>query len=268
MTTLQVIGQGALLFVAALMAGALNSVAGGGSFISTPALLSVNVPLLNSNATNTMSLWPGTMASAGAYRDRFGTVPRGMMILLIIVSLIGGDLGARLLLKTPNDTLSRLFPFLFLIAVSLFTFGNTISTRLRQRMRRNDGDTPTRRPTWLIYGGVAVLQIFIAVYGGYFGGGIGIMMLAALSLTGMEDIHTMNALKTLLASCINGTAVLEFVRNGTIWWPQAAIMIVAAIIGGYGGAYYARKIDPKIIRYFVIVVGYSLTAYYFLHPPT
>jgi len=268
MTILQIVGQGVFLFVAALVAGALNSVAGGGSFISTPALLSVNVPLLNANTTNTTALWPGTMASAGAYRDRFETIQRRLMLLLIGVSFFGGTLGAIFLLNTPNQTLSRIFPFLFLVAVSLFTFGGAISSRLRLWMKRNNGDKPVQRPAWLMFAGIAVIQIFIAIYGGYFGGGIGIMMLAALSLTGMEDIHAMNALKTLLASCINGVAVLIFLVSGKIFWPQAIVMIIGAVLGGYGGAYYARKIDPRVIRYFVIIVGYSLTAYYFLRPPT
>src|SRR5262249_18225265 len=134
MTILQLIAQGGFLFMAALIAGALNSVAGGGSFVSTPALLSVNVPLLNANVTNSTALLPGTVASAGAYRDRFETIRRQMMVLLILVSFVGGGLGAIFLLNTPNQTLSRLFPFLFLIAVSLFTFGGAISSRIRTWM--------------------------------------------------------------------------------------------------------------------------------------
>jgi uncharacterized membrane protein YfcA len=117
---------------------------------------------------------------------------------------------------------------------------------------------------WGLLAGIAVLQLIIATYGGFFGGGIGILMLAMLRLTGMENIHTMNALKTLLATCINGVAVLTFVIAGAVWWPQALLMIVGAVLGGYGGAYYARKIDPLLVRRFVILVGFALTLYFFI----
>ena len=121
-----------------------------------------------------------------------------------------------------------------------------------------------KRTSWLVLVGIAFLQLVIAIYGGYFGGGIGILMLASLGLMGMENIHEMNAMKTLLAATINGVAVIIFVMRGVVVWPQVIVMVVGAIIGGYAGAYFARKIDQRWVRGFVIVVGVSMTIYFFL----
>jgi len=139
----------------------------------------------------------------------------------------------------------------------LFTFGGMATKKLKARM----GDV--KSPSWLGTAGVALLQFCIAIYGGFFGGGIGILMLATLALMGMEEIHTMNALKTVLGSLINGVAVFTFVRAGKVIWPQAGIMIAGAIVGGYFGAYYAKKMPPALVRQFVITVGFTMTAYFF-----
>jgi len=122
------------------------------------------------------------------------------------------------------------------------------------------------RPSWLALSGIALLQLIIATYGGYFGGGIGILMLASLGLMGMENIHEMNGLKTFLTSFINGVAVIAFAIAGKVYWPQAILMVIAAIIGGYAGAYYARQLDPRLVRGFVILVGFGMTIYFFLRP--
>src|SRR5258706_10770752 len=225
MPTIQIIWQSIVLFIAAILAGALNSVAGGGSFISTPALLATQVPILNANTTNTMALWPGSVASVQAYRDRFGKIRRSLLLLMVVVSLIGGILGANLLLNTSNETLSHLFPFLLLIAALVFTFGNSVATAIRTRLKQQNEGASVQRPAWIMFTAVAVVQLLISIYGGYFGGGIGIMMLAVLSVAGMEDIHAMNALKTLLASCINGVAVVPVITAGTILWAPASLMI-------------------------------------------
>ncbi len=249
--------QAIFLFCAAILAGALNSVAGGGSFITFPSLMQVgNVPSVQANATNTLALWPGSLASVGAYRKELVTQRRTLLILGA-VSLIGGYLGSVLLLRTSKETFDKIFPFLLLFAAVLFTFGSSLTKGLRARIKESSA------PFWLIGGVVLILQLLVAIYGGYFGGGIGIMMLALLALMGMENIHQMNALKTVLAVCINGVAMLNFISSGAIYWSQGLLMVVGAVIGGYGGAYYAQKIDPKQVRKFVIVLAFGMTAYYF-----
>ncbi len=250
------LAQAALVFFAALLAGALNSVAGGGSFLSFPALLFIGVSAKPANATNTLALWPGTVASVGAYRAEIAR-PLANRIPLVVTSLIGGAVGAYLLLATPESTFGALLPWLLLFALVLFIFGKRASVALRQAVSH----VQLPGPGLLV--GVLAAQLFVAIYGGFFGGGIGIMMLAVLSLTGMDDIHHMNGVKTLLATCINGVAVLAFILAKEIAWGPAVIMIVGAIIGGYFGAFYARKIDPARVRAFVIVVGSLMTLYFF-----
>lgn len=275
--------QFCLLFVAAILGGALNSVAGGGSFIAFPALIFTGVPPINANATNTVALWPGSVASTGAYRKELAQQQRSVLIVLSGMSLIGGVLGALLLLHTSQATFVRLIPYLLLVATLLFAFGGRITTYVRQRRRRarqlaiDDPSlasleetqdekqvVPSTVPSRFALIGIALIQLVIATYGGYFGGGIGILMLAALGLMGMENIHVMNALKTLLTSFINGVAVITFAIAGAVVWPQALLMVVGAIIGGFGGAYFARKIDPRWVRLFVILVGFSMTIYFFI----
>ncbi|MBV9707868.1 MAG: sulfite exporter TauE/SafE family protein [Chloroflexi bacterium] len=253
------IAQASLLFLAAVVGGMLNAVAGGGSFFGFPALLFCGVPAIPANATNTIALWLGSVASIGPYRHELSTQRREVLILLIGTSLVGGMLGAVLLLKTPATTFTALIPYLLLIATALFAFSPAITTLLRTNV------LDKTRLTWRVLGGVSVAQLIISIYGGYFGGGIGILMLATLSLMGVENIHVMNALKTVLASFINGIAVIAFIVGRAIFWPQAIVMIVGAIIGGYGAAYYARKIEQRWVRLFVIIVGVSLTVYFFLH---
>lgn len=249
-----------LLFLVAVVGGTLNSVAGGGSFFTFPVLVFTGVPSIQANATSTVALWPGSIASVGAYRRELAQQDRTLIIVLITTSLVGGVLGALLLLHTPQSLFNFVLPYLLLIATLLFAFSGTLTKRLRAR-KPADGSIEILRPNYV---GIAISQFLIATYGGYFGGGIGILMLATLAMMGMENIHVMNALKTVLASCINGVAVVTFILAGAIYWPQAVLMIVGAIIGGYGGAYFARKLDQRWIRIFVIVVGLIMTTYFFI----
>ncbi len=249
--------QAALLLLSAILGGTLNSVAGGGSFVTFPALIFTGVPPINANATSTVALWPGTVASTAAYREEFGT-QRRLLLPLGAISVLGGVIGALLLLRTPQATFSRLVPWLLLLATLLFTFGGTLTARLRARLAGGAG--PSRSLLLVI----ALIQLAVAIYGGYFGGGIGFVILAALALLGMSHIHTMNAIRTLLASCINGVAVATFVLAGAVAWPQALLMTAGAVVGGYGGARYARRLDPKLVRRFVIAVGCAMTAYFFV----
>ncbi len=250
--------QAFLLFMAAILGGTLNSVAGGGSFIAFPALIFTGVPPINANATNTVALWPGSVASVSAYRKELAAQNRTLLFVLSSTSLVGGVLGAILLLRTPQTTFERLIPYLLLLATLLFTFSGPITAWLRRNT------VPKDKLSWFALSGIALLQLVVAVYGGYFGGGIGILMLATLGLMGMENIHEMNAMKTILQSCINGVAVITFIIAGAVVWPQAILMVIGAIVGGFGGAYYARRIEQRWVRIFVICVGVGMTIYFFL----
>ncbi len=244
-----------LLFVAAVLAGAMNSVAGGGSFISFPTLIFTGVPPIPANATSTVALWPGSVAAIGAYGEKLPRSAR-LLVPLTLSSLGGGLMGALILLHTPQATFMHLVPYLFLVATLLFTFGKRWSQWLGAHAKISG------RLSWAAVSGATVAQLFIAVYGGFFGGGIGILMLALLAMVRMEDIHSMNALKSLLAAAINGAAVVTFIVARAVFWPQALVMIVGATLGGYGGASLAQKLDPRWVRAFVIGVGFSMTAYF------
>jgi uncharacterized membrane protein YfcA len=246
---------GIFLFVAGILGGALNAVAGGGSFVSFPALLFTGVPPIPANATNTIALWTGVTASSGAYRNRLD-VPKRVMVPLLLTSFIGGLMGAVLLLKTPAQTFMRVLPWLMLGATLLFVFG--------KRLTGNRTSSVGRDATTAAIVGASVFELFVAIYGGYFGGGVGIVNLAMLAAVGMTDIHAMNALKSVLGSAINGIAVLAFILARAIFWPQAVVMIVGAIIGGYFGAHYAQKLPQQWVRWFVILVGSGMTVYFFV----
>jgi len=271
--------QALILFVAAIIGGTLNAVAGGGSFVTFPTLVFSGVQPIQSNATSTVALWPGSLASVGAYRRELASLNRTIVAILGITSLAGGALGAALLLLTPQATFIGLIPFLLLLATLLFAFSPRITATLRKRAEaaRTTQTTQTTqanenrglgktavisRRTLIIF---VCVQFLLAIYGGYFGGGLGIMMLAALSIMGMENIHEMNGLKTVLQASINGIAVVTFIVAGAVFWLQALVMMAGAIVGGFGGAYFARKIDPRFVRGFVILVGVGMTIYFSLH---
>jgi len=243
------LATGALLFLAAICAGAINSVAGGGSFVSFPALLFAGVPAISANATNSAALWPASLASAVAYRRELGGAREGALALGIAAA-VGGLTGALLLLKTNESTFVLLIPWLLLFATLLFSFGGTLAKRL----------TRGRHAPFAV--GVAA-QVFISIYGGYFGGGMGIMMLAVMTLLGMTHIHTMNALKNVLAVLINGIAIVPFIIAGQVQWAPAAVMIAGGITGGYLGAAAARRVSPRHVRVLVLVIAWGMTAYFF-----
>jgi uncharacterized membrane protein YfcA len=243
-------GIGVLLFVAAAIGGGLNSVAGGGSFVAFPALLFAGVPPVPANATNTIALWPGAIASAVAYRRELADVRREL-VPLGVAALLGGLAGSLLLLHTAERTFVLLIPWLLLFATLLFTFGGSVARRL----------TGGRRAPLAL--GIAV-QLGISVYGGYFGGGMGIMMLAVFTLLGMTHIHRMNALKNVLGTLINGVAVVAFVLAGAVRWAPGVVMIAGGMIGGYVGAAVARKVDPKRVRTLVVLVAWGMTLYFFV----
>jgi len=238
-----------------MLGGALNSVAGGGSFVAFPALLFTGVPPIPSNATNTIALWTAAVASGGAYRSRLD-LPRRVMIPLLVASLIGGLAGAILLLKTPAQTFLHILPWLTLGATLLFAFGRKLAGSRPSVMEHDTTATALA--------GATLFQLIVAVYGGYFGGGMGIVMLAMLATLGMTDIHAMNALKTVMGSVINGVAVVTFIVARAVYWKQGIVMIVGGIVGGYFGAHYALKLPQTWVRVFVVLVGTGMTIYFFV----
>jgi hypothetical protein len=246
------------LFGAAVLAGALNSVAGGGGFIAFPALVFTGMPPINANATNTAALWPGTVASTGAYRRALDREARQVLVPLIATGLVGGLVGAVVLLKTPPRTFLHLVPWMLLGATLLFVFSGRITEWIRRRTRHLESGSK------LAMFGAALFQLFIALYIGYFGAGAGILMMALFAMMGVKSIHTLNGLKTLLASICNGMALVIFIAARAIWWPQALLMIAGAVAGGYGGAYYAQKMRPERVRLLVILIGFGMSAYFFV----
>jgi hypothetical protein len=249
--------QAALLFPVAIVGGAINSVAGGGSFLCFPVLLFTGIPPVNANATNTVALWPGSVASVGAYREEFRRQGSRQIFPLILTGIGGGVLGAVILLRTPQLTFLHMVPWLLASATVLFAFSPRIAAWVRRRSGKPGNGMQVAS------GGAALVQLFIAVYIGFFGAGAGILMLALFALMGMESIHTMNAYKTMLAAICNGVAIVVFIAARAVWWPQAILMLIGASLGGYFGAYYAQRMDPEKVRLLVVVIGAGLSLYFF-----
>lgn len=251
--------QAIFLFFAAGIAGTLNAVAGGGSFISFPALLFLRVPPVQANATNTVALWPGLAASTVAYLKRLNA-PLRLLIPLLATSVTGGWVGALLLLKTPQHTFLHLVPWLLLGGTLLFAFGNSIRTIAGTNAVIDD----LRAASWQAITVSSFVELLVAIYGGYFGAGIGFITLGMLTALGMRDIHAMAAIRTLLAATINAAAVITFLLAGAILWPQCAVMVAGALTGGWFGAHYAQRADPGKMRKLVIGVGLAMSAYFFV----
>lgn len=243
------------LFFAGALGGAINAVAGGGSFIAFPALLFTGVPPVEANATNTFALWVGVTASGGAYRNRL-SISKHVIVPLLVASVFGGLAGAFLLIKTPGQTFLKVLPWLMLGATLLFAFGKHLTGRIAAEISDEASSGAVA--------GAAIFEFLVAIYGGYFGGGMGIMNLAMLSAMGMTDIHAMNALKVVLGSVINGVATVTFVVTGAIFWPQAMVTTAGAVLGGYFSAKWAQRLPQAWIKSFVILVGTGMTIYFFL----
>jgi uncharacterized membrane protein YfcA len=246
------------LFLAGAVGGALNSVAGGGSFVVFPALLFTGLTPVIANATTAAGLLPASGASAFAYRK---DVARDrLFVVLALASLFGGGVGAFVLLSTRESTFEWALPLLLAFAAAVFTFGSSVATSLRDALKRARDAEGTRGSLVLLV--VFVVQIFIATYGGYFGGGMGILMLATFAFAGMSDIHAMNGAKSVLAVVINGAAVLLFWYAGKIVVERFAIVAVGGVVGGYFGARIARSIPAKKVRVVVIAYAWAMTAYF------
>jgi uncharacterized membrane protein YfcA len=240
-----------IAFAVALVAGMINSVAGGGTLLTFPTLIWLGLNSITANATSTVAIWPGSLGGMWGYRRELRTAPP-RLLALTVPSLIGGLAGAVLLQWTPSRLFDRLVPFLVLFATLLFMLQEPV-----QRLLKTTGERRQASSTWLI--GALFFQLLVGLYGGYFGAGIGIMMLAALSILGLTDIHQMNGLKNFFALCINGIAALYFIRAGMVYWPDVLVMAAGAIIGGYGGAGAARKLGRTVVRRIVIAIGFAMT---------
>jgi uncharacterized membrane protein YfcA len=244
-----------LLLVPALAAGVMNAVAGGGTLLTFPALTSVLHSGVGANATSTVALVPGSLGGAWGYRKELRACGRWLR-LLTLPSLVGGVIGSLLVTRLDPKVFDMLVPWLIFMAAVLFLSQPWIGHMAG--IGKQHG--PPSRPMVV---GVVGFQFLVAVYGGYFGAGIGILMLAALSLMGLSDIHHMNAVKTLLAVCINGVSVLVFALEGKVVWSYALFMAIAASAGGYLGARIARRLNRELVRWIVILIGFGLAAYYF-----
>src|SRR5271166_306416 len=252
-------GQAIFLLVAAGIAGVLNALAGGGSFVSFPALLFLRIPAVLANATNTVALWQGLAASTVAYLKRLNA-PLRILIPLLITSVGGGWAGAVLLLQTPQHTFLHLVPWLLLGGTLLFAFGNSIRALAGKTAVVDD----FAKMSWQAITVTSMAELLVATYGGYFGAGIGFMTLGMLAALGMRDIHAMAAIRTLLAAVINAAAMLTFILAGAVFWPKCVVMIAGALVGGWFGAHYAQKADPRKVRLVVIAVGVAMSTYYFV----
>jgi uncharacterized protein len=241
---------------AAFLAGAINSVAGGGTLISFPTLIWLGLPSIGANATSTLAIWPGTLGSIWGFRRELAQTPARMRTLAI-ASLAGGGAGAALLRLTPAAVFDRLVPFLILFATLLFLARGAIQQRLRGG---NQGTGAA--PVWLP--GALLLQFAVAIYGGYFGAGVSIMMLSALGILGMKDILQMNALTSMFSLCINGVAAGLFIAAKMVYWPYVLPMAAAAMLGGYGAAGVARRIGRTAVARFVVIVGFTMSVLLFL----
>ncbi|MFC5300427.1 sulfite exporter TauE/SafE family protein [Azospira restricta] len=248
----------ALIAAGAFLAGGMNAIAGGGTFFSFPALLAAGVPPVTANASNTVALWPASLSSAWAYR-REVMKHKKWALILIAVSFVGGICGGLLLLATSNAAFAKLIPWLLLVATALFAFSGQVQ-RIVGWIKGKLGAAQSNEPGSI---GGAAFQLVVAIYGGFFGAGLGILTLAALAIQGFRDMQELNALKNV-ASAVNYTvAAITFIVAGAISWPHTLVMLATAMIGGYAGASLARRLPALWLRRLVVTVGASLTAIYF-----
>jgi uncharacterized membrane protein YfcA len=242
-----------ILFAVAVWAGVQNALAGGGTFLSLPALMLTHMTALAANITSTIALFPGQVASSWAGREHVAGAGGLSFRALFIISLVGGIVGAVLLLVTPSSFFSHLVPWLVLFATAVFAYGSFVP-------RKSD------RPPVLGRTGAGIAQFLISVYGGYFGGGIGFLMLAALTAAGL-DIRNASASKNVLAGVMNASAVAIFVFSPQVHWLQAAIACTGALIGGWVGGHMVSWVNQKLLRIAAVAIGIALTVGLFFHAP-
>jgi len=244
-----------LVALTAFIAGAVNAIAGGGTFLMFPALTGfAGLSQKVANMTSTDGLWPGSMASVVAARRDFARVPVGMLIAFSIISIVGGGIGSLLVMRGSPKSFELVIPWLLAFATTIFGFSKPIARWAgRQHGHRTLG--------WTIL--VGAVHFLVAIYGGYFGAGIGVLMLAGLSFAGLDDIHSMNALKVLLATLINGVAAILFFFSRQVDWNWVFVMAVASVVGGFWGMAIARRVKPDKLRAVILSIGILLTGIYF-----
>jgi uncharacterized membrane protein YfcA len=245
------------LVVSAFLAGLLNAVAGGGSFLSFPAMLSMGMLPIQANATNTVALWPGQITSVAAYRDDIRKNLR-LALLVGVAGLFGGAAGALVMLHTPQMTFLHLVPWMLLISASIFAFSGPVSRSLARRKGVTSGATRPQQH----------LPVFLATtavcfYIGYFGAGAGFLLITVLSLFGFQDLHEINALKVLSTTLANGIAFIIFVADGQVVWRYCLPAMVTCAIGGYVSAHWARRIPQAVLRGLIIWISLSMAAWFF-----
>lgn len=239
-----------ILITAAFFAGVLNAIAGGGSFLTFPALVFIGVPPIAANATSAVAVFPGYLSGAAGFLAEIRAFDRRELYSLLGLSVVGGVAGALLLLVTPSEVFSFIVPWLLLFATLLFAFDK----KIRSWSQSDVGVNPV---------GKTVATLAVTTYGGYFNGGLGIVLLALFSSLGFRDINLMNGLKNALSFILSGASVITFLLAGIVYLREGAIMMVAATIGGYVGARLARKLPVSVIRSIVIFVGLGMTAVFF-----
>ena len=247
----------AVLLGAGALAGMMNSIAGGGTIVTFPSLILAGLSSIAANATSTVALLPGALSSLAGYRKKIPSVTRWLR-LFAPVSLAGGLVGGILLVQTPSSLFDRFVPWLILFATVLF-MAHSFFSHLFSAGYLQKGATPSR---WWIIGATA-FQLVVAVYGGYFGAGIGILMLASLGMLGFQDVHEMNTVKVVLGFMINVVAATYFIASGLIGWGEAGIMAGGSIAGGFLGAHYAQKVKQTTVRRLITVIGLGISAYMF-----
>lgn len=243
-----------LLAGGGLTAGALNAVAGGGSFITLPLLVLAGLPTVSANATGTLALLPGYLASAQAFRKDLGRAEGLSVAWVTIICLAGGGAGGALLLVTPTRLFDQVIPWLLLLATAALGLGPRVRALANER-RTDDGQSSRLRASCLLLG--------TAIYGGYFNGGLGIILLAALSLLGVRDLNASNGLKNIASAAITSIAVVVYALGGLVSWHHALAMTFGTIIGGYLGAHFGRRIDQGPLRWAIVVIGALMAAMFF-----
>ncbi|MSV35600.1 MAG: sulfite exporter TauE/SafE family protein [Bryobacterales bacterium] len=237
-------------FVVGVIAGTMNSVAAGGTLLTFPTLIWLGLNSISANATSTVAVWPGVVAGAFGYRRDVVTLPRRFFYLLI-PSVTGGLIGAIMLRLTPSMRFDRVVPYLILFATFLFMIQDPI-----QRAVKSSHPEAHQSKAW--FAGAVVFQFVVGVYGGYFGAGIGILMLASFGILGLTDIHQMNGFKNILAASINALAALYFILNNMVYWPDVGLIAAGTVTGGYVGVGVARKIGQKAVRKLVVLIGLGM----------
>jgi uncharacterized protein len=245
------------LSVAAFLAGVLNAVAGGGSFLLFPAMLSMKMLPVQANATNTVALWPGQLTSIAAYRDDISK-NRQLAWPMGLAGFMGGTAGAIVLLNTPQTTFLHLVPWLLLVAASIFAATGPV-TRWIARRKARAGHAPQPPRLRIVF----ICTIFVCFYIGYFGAGAGFLIITLLSLFGFEDLNEINALKVVATTMANGVAFLIFVVDGQVVWRYCLLAMVTCAIGGYTSARLARRVPQPVLRGIVIAIGFGMAAWFF-----